>query len=155
MKGLLSKVCLGGSGALSLSSRYVGALLGGGLPARRFVTLHLFGDSHVRQGGCASLGPDWIAVGMVAVVMSIEDVLDGFGRDAVGGFQGESRAAGEIGVDDDQVILHLDDDVVGVAEVREVAFTEPDAGNDQFDLARLRLGTGREKRHGGKDCKAG
>jgi len=70
-------------------------------------------------------------------------------------FQREQRAAGGIGVDHDQVVLHLDDDVVAVAEVGQIALAEPDAGHDKFDLTRLSLGAGRQKCHGGKDGKAG
>ena len=67
---------------------------------------------------------------MVAVVMGVEDVLDGLVGDALGGFHGEAGAAGEVRVDHDQVVLHLDDGVVAVAEGFQVALAEPDAGDN-------------------------
>ena len=70
-------------------------------------------------------------------------------------FQREQRAAGGIGVDHDQVVLHLDNDVVAVAEVGQIALAEPDAGNDEIRLTRLSLGAGRQKCHGGENGEAG
>jgi hypothetical protein len=58
--------------------------------------------------------------------------LHRFGRELFRIGHGEARAAGEVGVDDDEVVLHLDDRVVGVA-LLHVAFAEPDAVGDLFD----------------------
>src|SRR5258707_498586 len=47
----------------------------------------------------------------------------------------------------DEVILHLDDDVVAVAQVHQIAFPEPHAGEDLLHRFRLRLtGCGQENR---------
>ena len=62
------------------------------------------------------LRPDGVAVGVVAVVVRVEDVLDRLlgrlldGRDHVAGL------LREVGVDDDDVVLEDDPDVVAAAE---------------------------------------
>ena len=52
----------------------------------------------------------------------------------------QARAAGEIGVHHDQVVRHLDEYVIAVAEVCQIALPEPDAGRDESDLAGLSPG---------------
>src|SRR4029453_12849640 len=71
-EGTLVEGLPGWFGSVEFELGDVGTLLGRGLPARWFVALHLFGDTDVGQGGGAGLGPDGIAVGVVAMVMSIE-----------------------------------------------------------------------------------
>ena len=54
---------------------------------------------------------------MIAVMMGIEDVLDRLRRNLLGVLHRQPRAAREIGIHDDEVVLHLDDDVVAVVLV--------------------------------------
>ena len=109
------------------------ALCGGKLPAGRLVAFHLLGDSAIGQRGRAGLGPDGIAVGMVAVMMGIENILHRLGGDALDVGHGGAGAVREVGIDHDQIVFHFDDDVVAVAEVFEVAFAEPHPGRDLRD----------------------
>src|SRR5207248_11498872 len=129
-------------GGAAVQFRDVLALLGGGLPAGRLIALHFVGDALIGDGDGAHLGPDRVAVGMVAMVVRVEDELDGLGGDLLGVIDHFARTAGEIGVDDDEVILHLDDGVVAVALVLDVAFAEPDAGGDLFDGVGLGIAAG-------------
>jgi len=134
---------------------HIGAALGGRLKAGGLETLHLFGDAHIGKCGGAGLGPDGIAVSVVAVVMRVKDVLDGFGRNSLRRFHGQARSAGEVRIHYDQVVFHLDDDVVGVAEVGKVALAEPDTGDDELDFSRLSGRASRKKRHRNEDGEAG
>ena len=60
------------------------ALLSCLLPALWFVALHLVGDPLVGDCYSAQLGPDRIPIGVIAVMVSVEDILDGLGRDFLG-----------------------------------------------------------------------
>ena len=66
----------------------IGAVLGGGLPAGGFEAFHFFGDADVGEGRGAGFGPDGVAVGVVAVVVRVEDVLDRLIGDSFGGLPG-------------------------------------------------------------------
>ncbi len=110
--------CLGGSGPgahpRALSSATSCARLGRGQPARRLEALQFLGHFFECDGGGARLRPQNVAVNVIGVVVRIEHVLHGLGRDALNVGHGGARAAGIVGVDHDQVVLHLDDDVVAV-----------------------------------------
>src|SRR5205085_7601977 len=75
---------------------YVGAAFGGGLPARGFVALHFLSHALVSERGGAGLRPYRIAVGVVAVVVRVEDVLYGLAGDTPDSLEREARAAREI-----------------------------------------------------------
>ena len=91
------------------------------------------------------LGEDGVAVGVVAVVVRVEDVADRLvgglldGRDDVAGL------LGEVGVEDDDVILEDDPDVIAAAEEdrfvggADGGVAEEDAGRDFADLVELHL----------------
>ena len=49
--------------------------LGCRLPALRLVALHLLSNGLVRDGNRAHLRPDRIAIGMIAVMMGVEDIF--------------------------------------------------------------------------------
>ncbi len=119
--------------------RHVLAFFHGRLPARRLVALHLFGHALIGDGDRAHAGPYRVAIGMIAMVMRIENELHRLGRDFLGVRHRQPRPAREIGVHDDQVALHLDDDVVAVLLVHEIALAEPHARRDLFHRVRLRI----------------
>ena len=76
----LGERLLGRFRCLQVQCRYILSLLGRFLPTFGFITPHLLGDANVRQCSGALPGPNGIAIGMVAVVVGIENVLDGLGR---------------------------------------------------------------------------
>src|SRR5437016_2062495 len=82
---------------------------------------------------------------MVAVMVRVENILHRLVGDALGRLHGQARADGVVGVHHDEVILHLDEDVVAVTLPLDVALAEPDAGGDQLDLIGLRVRAGREE----------
>ena len=104
------------------------------------------------------LRPDAVAVGVVAVVVRVEDVLDRLvgrlldGRDDVAGF------LGEVGVDDDDVVLEDDPDVVAAAEGdlrvggADGRVAEEDAGGDLLHVVELHLRDGELLRLVGSGC---
>jgi len=106
------------------------ALLFGGVPAPRLVTVHLVDDAAVGEGGGAGGGPCGVAVAVVAVGVGVEDIAHWLGRER--GHESDELfgAGGVVGVNDDEVVRHLDDDGVGVA-FGGVAEKEPDAGCDE------------------------
>lgn len=124
----------------------------GGLPA-----IHLVGNALEGEGGGSGGGPGGVAVGVVAVGVGVEDVADGLGRE--GGDEGEELvgAAGVVGVDDDEVVAHFDDDSVGVAV--GVAGEEPDAGSDEVGWGvlgcRRSRGEGQRGEQEDEECGAG
>src|SRR5205085_8460764 len=63
------------------------------------------------------------------------------------------RTARKIRVHHDQIIFHLDDDVVAVPQVLQVAFAEPDARNDLLHRSRLRVTCRDKKRQRYQNCK--
>ena len=79
------------------------------------------------------------------MVVRVEDVLHGFLGDPLRVRHRPARAAGEIGVHDDQVVLHFDDHVIAVTLVH-IAFAEPDAGRDEADGLRIGVGPRHEER---------
>jgi hypothetical protein len=93
------------------------------------VAVHLVGDALVGESGGAGGGPGGVAVGVVAVVMGVKDVADGFGGEGFGDGDEFFSAGGVVGVDDDEVIAHLDDDGVAVT-LGCVAEKEPNAWGD-------------------------
>ena len=92
---------------------------------------------------------------MIAVVVRIEDVLHRLGRNLLDIREGGPCPAGEVGVHHDQVVLHLDDDVVAVAEILQIALAEPDPRPDLLYGFRSGLRPGDEKGHGGKAPECG
>ena len=64
-------------GCVPMHLGYIRPAFGRGLPARRLIPLHLLSHALICQGCGAGRGPDGIAVGVVAVVVRIEDVFDG------------------------------------------------------------------------------
>src|SRR5262249_60688816 len=67
----------------------------------------------------------------------------------------EPCAAWKIGVHDDEVVAHLDDDVVAMTLALEVSFAEPHPRHDLLDRAGLRARAGdeqRQQRESGKPC---
>ena len=66
------------------------------------------------------------------MMVGVEDILHRFGRDLFRVGHSEPRAAWEIGIHNNEVILHLDDDVVAVSEILDIAFPEPNARHDLF-----------------------
>src|ERR1039458_9405602 len=89
---------------------------------------------------------------MWSVVVGVEDVFDGLGREAFAIGHGAARAAGKVGIDDHQIIFHLDDHVIAVA-LFHIAFAEPDTGSDQANGFRRGVGTRDEQSDGGKRSK--
>ena len=133
--------CLGGSGPGSIQFGHVGADLRRFLPARGLQALQLLRHALKGEGGGAGARPYDVAVEVVAVVVGVEDVLHRFGGDAAEVGHGGAGAAGEVGVHHDEVILHLDDGVVAVAEVGEISLAEPDAGRDEAHDFGVGVGT--------------
>src|ERR1035438_2165205 len=111
----LGDVLLGRLGRVAMEFGHIGAALDGGQPARRFQAFHFGGYTGEGDGGRPGLGPDRVAVNVVAVVVRVEDILDGLGREAFAIGHGAARAAGIVGFDDHQIIFHLDDRVIAVA----------------------------------------
>src|SRR5579875_469029 len=153
-ESLFVDIPLGRLGAVQVEIGYVLALFDGGLPASRFEALHLFSNALECEGGGAGLGPEHVAVDVVAVVVGVENVADGLGGDAFHIGHGGAGAAGIIGVDDDDVIFHLDNDVVGVALI-EIAFAEPDSRRHDAHGLGIGLGARCQKSQAGKDGKSG
>ncbi len=91
----------------------------------------------------AGLREDRVAISVVAVVMRVDDVADRFigglldGRDDVAGF------LGEVGVEDDDIILEDNPDIVAAAEDDRLVggadrgVAEEHAGGDFADLVEL------------------
>jgi hypothetical protein len=63
------------------------------------------------------------------VGVRIKDVLDRLGGESLDDLEEFLRAAGIVGVHDDEVVVHLDDRCVAVA-LAFIANKEPDAGSD-------------------------
>ena len=116
--------------------RDIGPGLGGGQPARRLQAFQFLAHGLERQGGCAVLRPQHIAVEVIAVMVGVEDVFDGLTRKPLHVRHGGAGAAGIVGIDDDHIILHLDDYVVAMTLV-QIAFAEPDSGHDPPDSFRI------------------
>ena len=72
---------------------------------------------------------------MIAVMMRVEDVLDRLRGGLLDIEQAGLRAAREIRIHDDHVVLHLDPDVVAVALVFDFSFAKPDAGRNHLHVA--------------------
>jgi hypothetical protein len=79
------------------------------------------------------------------MMVGVEDVFNRLGRDLPGVRQHGARAAREIRVHHDEVILHFDDGVVAVALVFDVALAKPHAGRDLFDGVGLRVAAGEKE----------
>ena len=92
----------------------------GPLPA----SANSFGPLTTQQAGAvglgddarALLGEDRVAVGVVAVMVRVEDIADRFIGGLLDGGDDVARLLGEVGVDDDDVILEDDPDVIAAAE---------------------------------------
>src|SRR5215470_14680105 len=84
------------------------------------------------------------------MVVCIEDVLHGLRRDLFDVRHGRAGAAGVIGIHDDEVVLHLDDDVIAMAILVEIALPEPDARDDLLDRFEPGIRSGGEYRHEGE-----
>src|ERR1041385_3177776 len=80
----LIEVLFGRLGAFAVEFGYILALLGAGLPSGRFASLQLVGDPFKREGGCAVLRPDDVAVKVVAVMVGVKNVLHWFGGETFG-----------------------------------------------------------------------
>ena len=87
---------------------------------------------------------------MVPVVVGIEDVLHGLRRNLFNVRHRRAGAAGVIGIHDDEVVLHLDHDVIAMAVLVEIALPEPDAGDDLLDRFELGIRSGGDHRHEGE-----
>src|SRR5689334_2051609 len=92
---------------------------------------------------------------MVAVMVRVEDVFYRLPRNSLDVGHSSSGAAGIVGVHYDEVVLHLDDDVIAVPILIEVALPEPDARNDLLDGFKLALRSGGNQRHEGERDKRG
>ena len=114
-------------------------------PTLGLVTLHLLRHPDIGQRRRAHFGPDGVSVGVVAVVVRVENVLDGLAGKLLRVGRGQARAGGEVGVDDDEIVLHLNDDVIAMPLLLDVAFAEPNAGYDLLNSVRLRGYAGREE----------
>jgi len=143
-EGLIAERLLGRFGGGEFEVAHVGALFGGLLPALGLIAFHLVDDTFVRKRGGAGFGPDGIAVGVITVMVGIEDVADRFGGEFADVGESGLRAAREVGVNDYQIVFHLDDDVVAMALAFDVAFAKPDALDDFLDCVRLGIGLGDE-----------
>jgi hypothetical protein len=115
------------------------------LPARRLQPLQLIGHALEGEGRRAALRPHRVAVEMVAVVVGVEDVLHRLRRDAFGVGHRSPRPARKIRVHHDEVVLHLDDHVVAMAQVLDVALAEPHTRRHHADRFRNRVRTRGEK----------
>src|SRR5262249_11804596 len=91
-------------------------------------------------------------------MMRDEHVFHRLRRNRLGGLHNQMRAARVIGVHNDQVIFHLNDDRVGIAHLigstgiarYRFAFAKPDTGSDLFQLARLRASRRGEREQNAK-----
>ena len=83
--------------------------------------------------------------GVIAVMVRIEDVLHRLAGEPFDIGQRGAGAAWKVGVHHDQVVLHLDDDVVAVAQVHQVALAEPYPRHDLFHRPRLRIRANHKK----------
>ncbi len=79
---------------------------------------------------------------MIAVVVRIEDKLHRLRRNFRSIGQNCSRAAGEVCIHDDEIILHLDDAVVAMPLAQDIAFAKPYAGRDQLYSVGLSITSG-------------
>jgi len=82
---------------------------------------------------------------VVSVVVSDEHIFHGLRRKLPRILHGEARAAGKVRIHHDQVIGHLDDHVVAVSEMLDIAFAKPHSGGDAFGRIGLRGSFGDEK----------
>src|SRR5688572_17456484 len=73
-------------------------------------------------------------------MMSVKHVLDRLRRNLLSVAYRQSGAAREVSIDDDEIILHLDNDVIAVARILYFALTEPHAGSNLLDRTRLGVG---------------
>ena len=126
MKGLVRKVSWGRGASVRLRERTSSRSAAVAQPSLRLVAIHFVDDALLGEGRCAGIGPDNVAVGMVAMGMGVEDEQDRFGRELVDVANQFAGAAGVIGINDDEVVLHLDDDVVAIT-LRRIAEEKPDA----------------------------
>ena len=124
----------------------------------RTVDAQADGAVRLRDHGRARLGEDGVAIGVIAVMVRIEDIADRligrfpYGRDHVAGF------LGEVGVEDDDVILEDDPDIVAAAEDDVLVggadgrVAEEDAGRDLGDFVELHLRQFLGLRGGNGEC---
>src|SRR5437016_927456 len=82
---------------------------------------------------------------MIAVMVRIEDKLYRLRRNFRSIRQNCSRAAGEVRIHNDQIILHLDDAVVAVPLAQDIAFAKPYAWGDQLYCVGLGIASGDDK----------
>src|SRR5215475_7886953 len=91
---------------------------------------------------------------MIAVMVGVENVFHRLGGDALAIGEGGARATRIVGVDYEQVVFHLDDDVVAVALVH-ITLAEPDARSNVFHLIGFGLRPRRKKCGSGEHGKSG
>ncbi len=110
------------------------------------------GLSHDARPG---IGEHRVAIGMIAVMVRIEDVADRLVGGLLDGRDDVARLLGEVGVEDDDVILENDPDVIAAAEdnrrVRgaDRRIAEEHAGGDLTHLVELHRSERIAGRHGG------
>src|SRR5215469_3551083 len=92
---------------------------------------------------------------MIPVMMRVENIFYWLGGDFLGVGDGGARATGKVGIDDDEIVLHLDDDVIAMPFMHEVAFAEPDTGHDLFEAVRLSIAAGEQVAEAEQDEEAG
>ena len=121
----------------------------------RFASLGKFlGTVDAQQSGAVGLSDDagpcltkhFVAVGVVTVMMGVEDVANRFIRGFLDGLDHVAGLLGEVGVDDGDIIFKDDPDIIAAAE-RDVrsfgadgGITEENAGRNFFDFVELKLG---------------
>ena len=137
-------------GRIPVQFRYILAAGGVGSPAGWFVPAHLFRYALIGEGGGACLGPERVAISMIAVMMRIEDVLYRFRGNRLDVRHERPCAARVVRVHDNQIIGHLDDDVIAMAELIQIALAKPHAWNDLLNGFQLGVGAGRHERRQGE-----
>src|SRR6185503_16159727 len=118
-----------------IQSGHVFTSLGSALPACWLVTFHFLGNSNVGQCGRSQLGPERITVSVVTVMVSVKHVLYGLFRCFLDIRHASFRTTGEVGVDNNQVVLHLDPDIVAVTLLLDLALAEPNARSNLLYVA--------------------
>ena len=138
---------------VQIQFRHVFATRGVGPPARGFITAHLFSHAPVSERGSTRLCPEGVAVSVIAVMMRVEYELHWLGGNRLDVRHERTGAARVIGVHNEQVILHLDHDVVAVAVLIEIALAEPNARDDLLDGFKLGVRAGSQESTQRKNCK--
>jgi hypothetical protein len=125
------------------------AIFGEIIPTFRLEFLERLQNAFMRDGSGALIGECLVAVGVIAVLMRVENEFDwlvGDLADFRNHFVGARR---EIGVDDEHVIFENDPAVVAMAFAADVAFVKINVLGEGFDFIDFSEGIG-----GRKNCNA-